>query len=148
MPLTEDADIKALLESTRTIALVGASDRPDRPSYRVMATLQVHGYRVIPVNPQITGEHVHGEFVFRDLAQLGDPIDLVDIFRNSAAAGEAIDQAIAIGAKAVWTQLGVIDHAAAARAEAAGLKVVMDRCPAIELPRLGVARIGAGGATN
>ncbi|MEG3147201.1 CoA-binding protein [Sphingomonas sp. RT2P30] len=148
MPLTEDAEIKALLESTRTIALVGASDRPDRPSFRVMATLQAHGYRVIPVNPQITGEHVHGEFVFRDLAQLGDPIDLVDIFRNSAAAGEAIDQAIAIGAKAVWTQLGVIDYAAAARAEAAGLKVVMDRCPAIELPRLGVGPVGTSDATN
>lgn len=141
MPLTEDAEIKALLETTRTIALVGASDRPDRPSYRVMATLQAHGYRVIPVNPQITGEHIHGEFVFRDLAQLGDPIDMVDIFRNSAAAGEAVDQAIAIGARAVWMQLGVIDHEAAARAEAAGLKVVMDRCPAIELPRLGVAPI-------
>jgi predicted CoA-binding protein len=138
MPLTNDADIRALLEQTRTIALVGASDRPDRPSYRVMATLQAHGYRVIPVNPQITGEHLHGEFVFRDLAQLGDPIDMVDIFRNSAAAGEAVDQAIAAGAKSVWMQLGVINHEAAARAEAAGLKVVMDRCPAIELPRLGV----------
>jgi predicted CoA-binding protein len=141
MPLTTDAEIKALLEQTRTIALVGASDRPERPSYRVMATLQAHGYRVIPVNPQITGEHLHGEFVFRDLVQLGDPIDLVDIFRNSAAAGEAVDQAIAAGAKAVWMQLGVINHEAAARAEAAGLKVVMDRCPAIELPRLGVAPI-------
>jgi len=138
MPLTNDADIRALLEQTRTIALVGASDRPDRPSYRVMATLQAHGYRVIPVNPQITGEHIHGEFVFRDLAQLGDPIDMVDVFRNSAAAGEAVDQAIAIGAKSVWMQIGVINHEAAARAEAAGLKVVMDRCPAIELPRLGV----------
>lgn len=148
MPLTEDAEIKALLETTRTIALVGASDRPDRPSYRVMATLQAHGYRVIPVNPQITGEHIHGEFVFRDLAQLGDPIDMVDIFRNSAAAGEAVDQAIAIGARAVWMQLGVIDHEAAARAEAAGLKVVMDRCPAIELPRLGVAPISARGEAS
>jgi predicted CoA-binding protein len=138
MPLTNDADIRALLEETRTIALVGASDRPDRPSYRVMASLQAHGYRVIPINPQITGEHIHGEFVFRDLAQLGDPIDMVDIFRNSAAAGEAVDQAIAVGAKSVWMQLGVINHEAAARAEAAGLKVVMDRCPAIELPRLGV----------
>ena len=138
MPLTNDADIRALLEQTRTIALVGASDRPDRPSYRVMATLQAHGYRVIPVNPQITGEHIHGEFVFRDLAQLGDPIDMVDVFRNSAAAAEAVDQAIAIGAKSVWMQIGVINHEAAARAEAAGLKVVMDRCPAIELPRLGV----------
>jgi len=141
MPLTQDADIKALLERTRTIALVGASDRPDRPSYRVMATLQAHGYRVIPVNPQITGEHVHGEFVFRDLAQLGDPIAMVDIFRTSAAAAEAVDQAIAAGAKSVWMQIGVINHEAAARAEAAGLEVVMDRCPAIELPRLGVAPI-------
>jgi len=143
MPLTSDAEIKALLEQTRTIALVGASDRPDRPSYRVMQSLQAHGYRVIPVNPQITGEHVHGEFVFRDLSQLGDPIDMVDIFRNSAAAGEAVDQAIAAGAKAVWMQLGVINEDAAARAEAAGLKVVMDRCPAIEIPRLGVAPIAS-----
>jgi predicted CoA-binding protein len=141
MPLTSDAEIKALLEETRTIALVGASDRPDRPSYRVMQTLQGHGYRVIPVNPQITGEHLHGEFVFRDLAQLGDPIDMVDIFRNSAAAGEAVDQAIAAGAKAVWMQLGVINPEAAARAEAAGLKVVMDRCPAIEIPRLGIGKV-------
>lgn len=143
MPLTEDADIRALLENARTIALVGASDRPGRPSYGVMARLQRHGYRVIPVNPQITGEHVHGEFVFRDLHQLGDPIDIVDIFRNSAAAGEAVDQAIAIGAKAVWLQLGVVNEAAAARAEAAGLKVVMDRCPAIDIPRLGLAPVGA-----
>jgi predicted CoA-binding protein len=143
MPLTTDAEIKALLENARTIALVGASDRPDRPSNRVMKTLQDHGYRVIPVNPQITGEHVHGEFVFRELAQLGDPIDIVDIFRNSAVAGEAVDQAIAIGAKAVWMQLDVIDVKAAARAEAAGLQVVMDRCPAIDIPRLGVAKIAA-----
>ena len=143
MPLTTDAEIKALLEGAKTIALVGASDRPDRPSYRVMKTLQDHGYRVIPVNPQITGEHVHGEFVFRDLAQLGDRIDIVDIFRNSAAAGEAVDQAIAIGAGAVWLQLGVVDHEAAVRAEAAGLQVVMDRCPAIDIPALGVAKIAS-----
>ena len=142
MPLTADADIKALLESARTIAMIGASDRPDRASYGVMAKLQAHGYRVIPVNPQITGEHVHGEFVFRELAQLGDPIDIVDIFRRPDAAGEAVDQAIAIGAKAVWMQLGVVNHDAAARAEAAGLQVVMDRCPAIDIPRLGVARAG------
>jgi len=141
MPLTSDADIKALLEETRTIAVVGASDRPDRPSFRVMKTLQDHGYRTIPVNPQITGEHVHGEYVFRELAQLGDPIDMVDIFRRSDAVGEVVDQAIAIGAKSIWMQLGVIDQRAAARAEAAGLKVVMDRCPAIDLPRLGVAKV-------
>ncbi|HEV7289157.1 CoA-binding protein [Sphingomonas sp.] len=145
MPMTDDADIKALLEGARTIALVGASDRPDRPSYRVMAMLQEHGYRVIPVNPQITGEHLHGEFVFRELAQIGEPIDIVDIFRRPIAAGEAVDEAIAVGAKAVWMQLGVINEEAAARAEAAGLKVVMDRCPAIEIPRLGVAEIAQGG---
>ena len=141
MPLTTDAEIRTLLEEVRTIALVGASDRPTRPSNGVMATLQAHGYRVIPVNPQITGEHVHGEFVFRDLEQLGEPIDLVDIFRRSSEAGAVVDQAIAIGAKAVWLQLGVIDEAAAARAEAAGLKVVMDRCPAIEIPRLGIGPV-------
>ena len=141
MPLTRDDDIRALLEQTRVVALVGASDRPDRPSYNVMKVMQDHGYRVIPVNPQITGEHVHGEFVFRELAQLGDAIDLVDIFRRSEAAGEAVDQAIAIGTKAVWMQLGIVNEAAAARAEAAGLKVVMDRCPAIELRRLNIAPI-------
>ncbi len=145
MPLTHDAEIKALLEGARTIALVGASDRPDRPSYRVMAMLQQHGYRVIPVNPQITGEHLHGEFVFRELAQIGEPIDIVDIFRRPIAAGEAVDEAIAVGAKAVWMQLGVINEDAAARAAAAGLQVVMDRCPAIEIPRLGVAKVAQGG---
>ena len=141
MPLTTDAEIRDLLAGARTIALVGASDRPSRPSFGVMAFLQRHSYRVIPVNPQITGEHVHGEYVFRDLHQLGDPIDIVDIFRRSEHAGEVVDQAIATGAKAVWMQLGVVDHAAAARAEAAGLKVVMDRCPAIDIPRLGLRPI-------
>ena len=142
MPLTADADIAELLGETRTIALVGASDRPDRPSYGVMRFLQSHGYRVIPVNPQITGEHIHGEFVFRELAQIGEPIDMVDIFRRPMAAGEAVDEAIAAGAKSVWLQIGVINEEAAARAEAAGLKVVMDRCPAIDIPRLGVAKVG------
>jgi len=142
MPLTADEDIRELLTTARTIALVGASDRPDRPSYGVMKRLQDHGYRVIPVNPQITGEHVHGEFVFRELGQLGDPIDIVDIFRRSDAVGAIVDEAIAIGAKAIWMQLGVVNDEAAARAEAAGLKVVMDRCPAIEIPRLGIGPVG------
>jgi predicted CoA-binding protein len=141
MPLTRDEDIRQLLEETRTIAMVGASDRPDRPSYGVMAYLQSRGYRVIPVNPQITGEHIHGEFVFRELSQIGEPIDMVDIFRRPIAAGEAVDEAIAAGAKSVWLQIGVINEEAAARAEAAGLKVVMDRCPKIDIPRLGVARV-------
>ena len=142
MPLNDD-EIAKLLTNARTIAMVGASDRPDRPSHGVMKFLQGHGYRVIPVNPQITGEHVHGEFVWRELAQIGEPIDIVDIFRRPIAAGEAVDEAVAVGAKAVWMQLGVINEEAAERAEQAGLKVVMDRCPAIEIPRLGIAKIGA-----
>ena len=141
MPLTRDEDIYDLLAATRTIAMVGASDRPDRPSYGVMAYLQSRGYRVLPVNPQITGEHVHGEYVWRELAQIEEPIDMVDIFRRPQAAGEAVDEAIAVGARSVWMQLGVVNHEAAARAEAAGLEVVMDRCPAIDIPRLGVPRI-------
>ncbi len=136
MPLTSDDDIRTLLSETRTIAMIGASDRPDRASYGVMAFLQDRGYRVLPVNPSITGEHVHGEFVWRELSEIGEPIDMVDIFRNSEAAGEAVDQAIAAGAKSVWMQLGIVNEAAADRAEAAGLKVVMDRCPKIELGRL------------
>jgi len=141
MPITSDAEIKELLESARVIAMVGASDRPERASNGVMKFLQDRGYRVIPVNPQITGEHLHGEFVFRELSQIGEPIDIVDIFRNSEAAADAVDQAIDGGAKAVWMQLGVVNEAAAARAEAAGLKVVMDRCPKIEIPRLGVGPV-------
>lgn len=143
MPLTNDEDIRELLTRARTIAVVGASDRPNRPSYGVMKILQDHGYRVLPVNPQITGEHVHGEFVWRELAQIGLPIDIVDTFRRPEAAGDAVDQAIFVGAKAVWMQIGVINEEAAARAEAAGLKVVMDRCPAIEIRRLGVPKVAA-----
>ena len=141
MPLTRDEEIAELLANARTIALVGASDRPDRASNRVMKFLQDRGYRVIPVNPQITGEHVHGEYVWRELSQIGEPIDIVDIFRRPEAAGEAVDQAIFVGAKAVWMQLGVINEEAAARAEAAGLKVVMDRCPKIEITRLAVPNV-------
>lgn len=141
MPLTTDAEIADLLSSIRTIALVGASDRPDRPSYGVMKFLQDHGYRVLPVNPSITGEHIHGEFVWRELSEIGDRIDMVDIFRRSADAGDAVDQAIAAGAKAVWMQLGVVNDVAAMRAEAAGLKVVMDHCPKIEIARLSLASV-------
>ena len=144
MPLTRDEDIAELLTSARTIAMVGASDRPGRPSYGVMRILQDHGYRVLPVNPQIAGEHVHGEVVWRDLSQLDMPIDIVDIFRRPDAARDAVDQAILAGAKAVWMQIGVVNEEAAARAEAAGLKVVMDCCPAIELRRLDIPKVTAG----
>ena len=143
MPLTDSGDIAELLQSVRTIAMVGASDRPDRPSNGVMKFLQSQGYRVIPVNPTITGEHVHGEYVWRELSQIGEPIDLVDIFRRSSEVGPIVDQAIAIGAKAIWMQLGVIDEESAARAEAAGLKVVMDHCPKIEIMRLGLQPVSA-----
>jgi uncharacterized protein len=145
MPLTRDEDIAQLLTETRNIAVVGLSDRPDRPSYGVAAALQRHGYRILPVNPQITGERVHGEYVWRDLSQLGVPIDIVDIFRRPMAAGEAVDEAIAVGAKAVWLQLGIVNDEAAARAEAAGLKVVQDKCIKIEVMRLGIPNIDADG---
>ncbi len=135
MPLTRDEEIDDLLHSARTIAVVGASDRPGRASYGVMKFAQDRGYRTIPVNPRITGEHVHGEYVWRELAQIGEPIDIVDIFRKSEDVGPAVDEAIAVGAKAVWMQLGIANADAAARAEAAGLKVVEDKCLKIEIAR-------------
>ena len=143
MPLTTDSEIAELLTQSRTIAMIGASDRPDRDSNHVMKFLQDQGYRVLPVNPRITGEHIHGEYVWRELSQIGEPIDIVDIFRNSTDAAAAVDEAIVAGAKAVWMQLGVVNEAAAARAEAAGLKVVMNRCPKIDIPRLGLLKRSA-----
>jgi len=140
MPLTSDADIARLLRETRSIALVGASDRPERAAHEVMAVLLAHGYQVIPVNPVLAGHTILGQDVVARLSDIAGPIDLVDVFRRSEFVAEVVDEAIAAGAKAVWTQLGVIDTAAAAHAEAAGLQVVMDRCPKIELRRLAVPR--------
>ena len=148
MPLTRDEDIAELLRNARSIAVVGASDRPERPSYGVMKFLQERGYRILPVNPQITGEHILGEFVWRELAQIGIPIDIVDIFRRPEMAAEAVEQAIFVGAKAVWMQIGVVNEEAAAQAESAGLKVVMDRCPKIEIPRLGIPPIRTADANS
>lgn len=146
MPLTRDEDLARLLADTRHIALVGASDRADRPSHKVMAALLAHGYDVTPVNPALAGQQVLGKTVVADLGDIAEPVDLVDIFRNAEAAGPVVDAAIAVGAKAVWMQLGVINAAAAARAEAAGLQVVMDHCPKIELARLHVAPIHPAGS--
>ena len=131
-----DALLREILTSVKTIALVGASAQPHRTSNGVMRFLQAHGYRVIPVNPGLAGQSLHGERVHASLAEIPEKIDMVDVFRNSAYAGAVADQAVAIGARVVWMQLGVRDDAAAARAEKAGLTVIMDRCPAIEIPRL------------
>jgi uncharacterized protein len=138
--LYPDAYLRDILTGARTIAVVGASPRPHRPSHGVMRYLQLQGYRTIPVNPFAAGGTILGERCYGALGEIGEPVDIVDIFRRSEAAGAVVDAAIAIGAKAVWMQLGVVDAAAASRAEAQGLKVVMDRCPAIEIPRLGLAR--------
>jgi predicted CoA-binding protein len=133
-----DAFLREILTGVRTIAVVGASPRPNRPSHGVMRYLQLHGYRAIPVNPEAGVETILGERCYATLAEIPEPVDMVDIFRRSSRAGSAVDEAIAIGAKVVWMQLGVRDDAAAARAEGHGIKIVMDRCPAIEIPRLGL----------
>jgi hypothetical protein len=138
-----DAAIRDLLLATRRIAVVGASDRPERPSNGVLAFLLARGYDATPVNPVLAGREVHGRRIVNTLDE-ALPLDMVDVFRRSAEAGAVVDEAIRLRARSVWLQLGVIDEAAAGRARAAGLSVMMDRCPAIEWRRLGLpARIGA-----
>jgi len=131
-----DPDVRALLTTTRTWAVVGCSPNPSRDSHRIAALLKHRGFTVVPVNP--VAEEILGERCYPSVADIPAEIevDVVDVFRRSDAAGEHVDEAIARGAKGVWLQLGVIDHDAAARARDAGLLVAMDRCPAIELPRL------------
>jgi predicted CoA-binding protein len=126
-------EIRAILASAHTIAVVGFSANASRPSHDVARFLQHRGYRIVPVNPGLAGQTHLGETVYARLADIPFAVDLVDIFRRSEEAGAVVDEAIAIGARIVWMQLGVRDDEAALRAQAAGLKVVMNRCPKIEL---------------
>jgi uncharacterized protein len=128
--------LRGMLERARTIAVFGASPEPWRPSFGIMRYLQRAGYRVIPVNPTAVGESVHGERVYGTLQEVPEKIDLVNVFRRPEAVGEAVDQAIAVGAPMLWMQLGIRNDEAAARAEAAGIQVVMNRCISVEHSRL------------
>jgi len=131
-----DDEIRRILADVRVIAMVGASPRWNRPSHFAMKYLQHKGYRVIPVNPASAGERILGETVYATLGDVPDRVDMVEVFRNAEAAGPITDEAIAIGAKVVWMQLGVRNDQAAERARRAGLRVVMNRCPKIEYGRL------------
>jgi predicted CoA-binding protein len=131
----DEETIRRILADCETWAVVGLGDNPHRPAYGVARFLQSHGRRIVPVHPRAAA--VHGEKGYPSLADIPFPVDVVDVFRRSERAGQFADEAIEIGAKAVWFQLGVIDEAAAKRAADAGLDMVMDRCPAIEWPLLG-----------
>lgn len=131
-----DDYIRSVLTTVKRIAIVGASANEMRPSFIVLRYLAAKGYDVVAVNPGLAGQEIAGRPVYATLAEVPQPIDMVDVFRNSEAAGAIVDEAIAVGAKVVWMQIGVRHDEAAARAEAAGLRVVMDRCPKIEYGRL------------
>ena len=136
-----DDDLRGILTATKVIALVGWSPNADRPSHRVAAYLVAKGYRVIPVNPGQAGNQVLGEVVRAGLSEITEPVDMVDIFRRSEDVGPVVDEALRglPGLKTIWMQVGVEDTIAAAKARAAGVAVVMNRCPAIEIPRLGLS---------
>jgi predicted CoA-binding protein len=137
----QDSEIRDILETTRVIALVGASNNPERPSNYVGAFLQKHGYRVIPVNPGLAGQEINGETVYATLADIPEKIDMVDVFRASENVPGIVDEALALKTKpaVIWLQLGVINEDAAKTAKAAGIVMVQDRCPKVEIPRLGVS---------
>lgn len=133
-PWLDEDNIRFMLEECDTWAVVGLSGDPSRTAYEVARFLQERGKRIVPVHPE--GHHVLGEDGYPSLAEIPFPVDCVDVFRRSAAAGEFADQAVAIGARAVWFQLGVVDHEAFRRTSDAGVPMVMDTCPVIEWPRL------------
>ena len=133
-----DQKIIDVLTTTKTIALVGASDNRNRPSYGVMEYLLSQGYQVVPVSPKLAGQTLLGQTVYAELKDIPYPIDMVDVFRNAEAAWGIAQEAIAIGAKTLWMQIGVINDQAAVLADEAGLTVIMDHCPKIEIPRLGL----------
>ena len=135
---TTTEDMRDILQKVKTIAVVGASDKPDRAAHGVMKFLQEKNFRCIPVSPRLAGKTLLGEKVYAALGEIPEPVDMVDLFVNSEIAGPVTDEAIAIGASVVWMQLGVINEAAAKKARAAGLQVVMDHCPAQEWGRLGL----------
>jgi predicted CoA-binding protein len=136
--LDKPSVIRKVLTETKTIALVGASAKPERPSYRVMEYLLNKGYTVFPVNPGLEGKELLGQQVYGSLAAIPDSVDMVDIFRNAEAVPAIVDESISIGAKTIWMQLGVVNEAAAQSAKDAGMTVVMDACPKIEIPKLGI----------
>jgi hypothetical protein len=143
MPSNQPDQMRAILESVRTIALVGASEKTNRPSHEVMEFMQAHGYRIIPVNPRLAGQTVLGETVYADIASVPEPVDMVELFLAPERTDAIIDQAIELKVPVIWLQIGVINETGAARAEAAGLTVVMDHCPKQEIPRQGIPAVGA-----
>lgn len=134
-----DQTIRDVLTRTQRIALVGASDRPERPSYGVMKYLLDQGYDVVPVSPKLAGQTLLGQTAYASLADIPGKVDMVDVFRHSEAAWGVAQEAIAIGAKTLWLQLGVINEQAAVLAQDAGMTVIIDRCPKMEIPRLGIS---------
>lgn len=143
MPVQHPEAIRQILCDTRTIALVGASEKPHRPSHEVMAYLKGRGYRVIPVNPKLAGQRLLGETVYGSLSSIPEKVDMADLFLASERTGPIMEEAVRLGIPVIWLQVGVINETAAEQAEAAGAQVVMDRCPRQEIPRLGIPPIAA-----